>query len=191
MMFKFLSLLSILSVACVRADHTNLRHLSTYSSTTSSSEEREITITVRNLAYSQPMSPFFVVVHNRKAPTLFKVGKKASKALAALAEDADTSGLMAMFDTDDVAMMKVVKNDQEGEFPKLLLEDGEYTKFTVTVSRDYPYVSMASMAVNTNDCFVGINAKKLMPGMELVTPGYDAGSELNNEDCAFIPGPAW
>ena len=63
------------------------------------------------------MSPFFVVVHNKDAPTLFKVGKKASPELAALAEDADTSGLMDLFDTDGVAMMKVVKNDQEGEFP--------------------------------------------------------------------------
>ena len=71
------------------------------------------------------------------------------------------------------------------------LGPGMSRSFEIEVSCRYPYVSLASMAVNTNDCFVGINHMVLMPGMEVTVPGYDAGSEENNEDCDFIPGPAW
>ena len=191
-MFKALFLLSILATACVSAEHTKSHELRRgLSSSDDSDDEQELSITLRNIAYSQPMSKFFVVVHNDKAPALFEVGSQATDGLAALAEDADTTLLEGMFvagTTRGVGSVLVVPN-MEG--PNALLEDGEETTFTVTVSRKYPYVSMASMAVNTNDCFVGINAMKLKPGMKLTTPGYDSGTELNNEDCAFIPGPAW
>ena len=190
-MFKSLILLGMLATTSLAAAANNGlrngRDLGSY-------DDVELTITVRNIAYSQPMSPFFVFVHNGDAPPLFEIGKPATPALGALAEDANTELLKEMFkagSTEGVASVKVVPNGQGSGDTKGLLEDGEYTQFTVTVSNDYPYVSMASMAVNTNDCFVGINAKKLYRGMELTTPGYDSGTELNNEDCMFIPGPAW
>jgi hypothetical protein len=46
------------------------------------------------------------------------------------------------------------------------------------------------MAINTNNCFVGFN--KILPadGMVLFSPGYDAGTEVNNELCTHVPGPA-
>ena len=188
-MFKSLILLGMLAISSVAfADTDGLRgggrDLGSY----------ELTITVQNIAYSQPMSPFFVMVHNDDAPPLFEVGKPATKALGALAEDAETKFLENMYrvgKTEGVDDVQIVANGQGSGGTKGLLEDGEYTEITVTVSSAYPYVSMVSMAVNTNDCFVGINAKKLTPGMVLTTPGYDSGTELNNEDCRFIPGPAW
>jgi hypothetical protein len=46
------------------------------------------------------------------------------------------------------------------------------------------------MATNTNDCFVGFSAVKLKNGFVLWGPGYDAGTEWNDELCDSIPGPA-
>ena len=64
--------------------------------------------------------------------------------------------------------------------------------FVIEIPYDskYPYVSLATMAINTNDCFVAINGRKLMPGDVFTGPGYDSGSEENNELCSSIPGPA-
>jgi hypothetical protein len=47
-----------------------------------------------------------------------------------------------------------------------------------------------SSAINTNDCFVAINGMKLEVGQVFTGPGYDSGSEANNENCNSIPGPA-
>lgn len=150
-------------------------------------KEMDIRITLRNLAYLQPMTPFLVVVHNDDSPDLFRLGYPATAELGDLAETGNATGLQLLFEQDmaNVASVGV----KEGKTH--LLEGGKTQSFVVTVSCDYPFVSMASMAVNTNDCFVGINKRKLTPGMVLATPGYDAGSEANNEDCDFIPGPAW
>ena len=66
---------------------------------------------------------------------------------------------------------------------------GNVLEFDLEVDRDYPYVSLASMAISTNDCFVGINKMELEPGMRVLVPGYDSGTEENNEACVSIPGP--
>ncbi len=60
----------------------------------------------------------------------------------------------------------------------------------VEVSDDYPLVTVASMAINTNDCFVAMNGFRAYPGKVGLFDGLDAGSEENNEDCASVPGPA-
>ena len=143
----------------------------------------ELDITLYNLAYAQPYSPFFIAVHNEDAPDLFRVGSEATPGLALLAEMGDVADVKAMFDdSDDVDSTMVLEN--------AIGPLGSAT-FTVEISCKYPYVSMASMAVNTNDCFVGINHMMLMPGMDVTGPGYDAGSEANNEDWDYIPGPFW
>jgi hypothetical protein len=69
---------------------------------------------------------------------------------------------------------------------------GESLQSEVEVSNTYPLVTIATMAINTNDCFLSINGKRLQRGgmvLDLV-PGLDAGSEDNNENCNSIPGPA-
>ena len=147
----------------------------------------ELEISVYNLAYLQPMSPFFVAVHNEDAADVFRLGSEATPELGTLAETGNATDLVQLFDADpNVDYVKAV-----GGPSGPLLMDGEKSVITVMVSCDYPYVSMASMAVNTNDCFVGINHMRLMPGMMLLVPGYNSGTEANNEDCRFVPGPAW
>lgn len=52
-------------------------------------------------------------------------------------------------------------------------------------------LSLASMLVQTNDGFVGLDSVELPLGRRLdyFPLGYDAGSEFNSELCAFVPGP--
>jgi hypothetical protein len=47
----------------------------------------KLKLTVTNLSFDQPFSPFFVMVHNEEATPLYKAGKEASEALAILAEN--------------------------------------------------------------------------------------------------------
>ena len=42
--------------------------------------------TIRNGAFDQPFSPFFIMVHNETTQPLFEVGEPASNELALLAE---------------------------------------------------------------------------------------------------------
>ena len=67
---------------------------------------------------------------------------------------------------------------------------GDTLEIEVEVSRQYPLVTIASMAINTNDCFVALNGVEVYNGLVIDAPGLDAGSEINNERCDSIPGPA-
>lgn len=52
-------------------------------------------------------------------------------------------------------------------------------------------LSLVSMLVNTNDAFTGLDSIRLGRRWQEFTVGaYDAGTEANNENAAFIPGPA-
>ena len=51
-------------------------------------------------------------------------------------------------------------------------------------------LSFAPMMVSTNDAFDGLNSMELpKETSSAMVPAYDAGSALNDEDCANIPGP--
>jgi hypothetical protein len=51
-------------------------------------------------------------------------------------------------------------------------------------------LSVLTMLVNTNDALTGLDSLRLGGhGDTLRTRAYDAGSEANNEDAGFIPGP--
>ena len=146
--------------------------------------EGEVTLTITNDAFQQPFSSFFVMTHNDNADPLYIRGKKASEALARLAEDGNPNQLMETYaDQPGVGSVSIHSTD----IPLF----GRYrTKIRVQVTKEYPRVTIASMAMNTNDCFVAINGAVLTDGQVLDLPGLDAGSEINNELCDSIPGPA-
>jgi hypothetical protein len=51
-------------------------------------------------------------------------------------------------------------------------------------------VSIVTMLINTNDAFTGVDAIQLPERHVAVRSiAYDAGSEVNNELRAYIPGP--
>jgi hypothetical protein len=139
-------------------------------------------VTVTNLTLAQPLSPPVVAAH---APglRLFAAGEAASPELALIAEDAVNGPMVARLSADrrvgDVAV---------GAGP---IPPGGSATIRIRAGGAFRRLSLASMLVNTNDAFTGLSGVDL-PAREatLAVPAYDAGSEANNEDCGFIPGPA-
>lgn len=139
-------------------------------------------VTVVNLTNGQPLSPVAVVLHQEGH--LWTVGEPASEALELMAEGGDNSELLAM---------ENVMASASGEAPV-----GPGHSDTVTVSiDDVPdaSLSVATMLVNTNDAFTGldnIDLAELEVGASWskMVMAYDAGTEANSEMQSTIPGPA-
>ena len=143
----------------------------------------KVTVSITNLSFLQPFSAFFVMVHNSRV-RLYEFGGQASDALAILAEDGNPEPLRDMFDGNkNVRLSKVHKAGAP-------YSGGETTSFTVRVTRKFPRITIASMAINTNDMFVSLNGVVPYPGTVMFSDGLDAGTEENNEMCSSIPGPA-
>ena len=145
-------------------------------------------ISVTNLTKSQPLSPVTVATHSSDLDPLFMPGQPASPELAALAEDADSSGLTALLDpaaNRDVNDLQTIFGINGPILP------GETASVIVEAKGKARFFSLVSMLVNTNDAFTAVRSADLVRGDRMIwPPAYDAGSEANNEDCAFIPGPA-
>ena len=139
-------------------------------------------ISVTNLTHAQPMSPIAVVLHNEGQ--LWQLGQPASNALEMLAESGDNSGVLAE---------SMVLAGQSGMG---VLMSGMEETITVSIENTMPMMlSVATMLVNTNDAFSGINAMGLtnMEVGEIIsmqTSSYDSGTEKNTELMSTIPGPA-
>lgn len=155
-------------------------------SASSSEDEGPTTLTLRitNGSVRQPFAPFFVMSHDGSVDNLYTLGSEATPELASLAETGSPMALVGLYAGQD-GVFDIFAFD--AGFPYM---GGQSLEIDVTVSPSYPMVTIASMAINTNDCFVAINGMKLEVGDVLMLPGLDAGSEENNELCASIPGPA-
>jgi len=143
-------------------------------------------VTVTNLTYAQPMSPVALVLHNEGQ--LWSVGEMASVALENLAESGDNSAVLAE---------SIVLSGQGGAGLILPgMSEMVDVSYTVSDENNAPtMLSLATMLVNTNDAFTGINAlavNNLAVGesISLTTSSYDSGTEKNSELMATIPGPA-
>ena len=73
-----------------------------------------------------------------------------------------------------------------------LLTPGQSVTVTVAAGEGAKWISLASMMIPTNDSFIalnGVKAPKNGKASVYYSPGYDAGSEANDESCLYIPGP--
>lgn len=139
-----------------------------------------VDLNVTNLSFQQPFGPFFVMVHNGHIDPIFTLGMPSSKPLQELAENGSPAMLVDMYKNDP----NVFFVEAMGGVPAA----GKET-FTVPVNSRFLRMTVASMAVNTNDCFVALNNQRIYIG-DFNSPGYDSGTEENNESCSSIPGPA-
>ena len=131
---------------------------------------------------SQPLSPPLFVVHSNTAD-VWSVGDIATHPVAAIAEDANNapaeSALAQLRGVHDVF------TGAGGPIPS-----GTSRSYTVETKGKFGRLSLVTMLVNTNDAFTGLDSYRVRGrGAELERMAYDAGSELNNELAAFIPGP--
>jgi len=140
-------------------------------------------VSITNLTRAQVFTPVLVASH-RKGVTLFELGSAASNELSALAEGGDVAPLTATLEAND----KVVDTANSGA----LLMPGKTVTVTVSAAYGAKQISLASMLIPTNDSFIalnGVKAPKHGKSTVYYSPGYDAGSELNDELCQNIPGP--
>jgi hypothetical protein len=141
-------------------------------------------ITVENLTPdgSQPLSPVGTVVHQRRAD-VWSPGQPATTAVAAVAEDA----ALPIF-VDTYTQTPGVRSATVGGAAPIA--PGATATFEVEAQRG-DRLSLISMLVNTNDAFTGLDSVRLgRRHQEFHVRAYDAGTEANNEDPGFIPGPA-
>ncbi|MDF1642624.1 MAG: spondin domain-containing protein [Pseudomonadales bacterium] len=144
-------------------------------------------ITLTNLTNAQPLSPPIWVFHG-DGYMPWQVGVAATAGLEMLAESGDSSS----FGTEADAHSEVYSTSSSSA----LVTPGASMTYTVMLAPQTDLqLSLATMLVNTNDAFTGLNAvaiASLGSGDEQViyAGAYDAGTEENLETAATIPGPA-
>jgi hypothetical protein len=151
------------------------------SSAVTAGESSVYQVTITNLTNAITFTPILVASH-KKGVTIFELGSEASDELTAIAEGGDTMPLAGTLeDNPDVTDVQ----NSGG-----LLPPGDSVTVEVRSTRGARYISVASMMLPTNDGFISVNSVKARRhGAETYfSPGYDAGSETNDELCASIPG---
>ena len=139
-------------------------------------------VTVSNLTYGQPLSPVAVILHDEG--NFWQIGESASVALETLAESGDNTSFLA----EDQVL--------SGQSGTGVIMPGMSETVEISLTDNQPdFISIATMLVNTNDAFSGVNAMNLTnlqvgESISLTTRSYDAGTEKNSELVATIPGPA-
>jgi hypothetical protein len=144
---------------------------------------RNFEITVTNLSPGISFTPLLIATHSGRV-TMFQPGQPASEALGVMAEGGDTGPLQAALRDSGQALDSVSTSG--------LLAPGASVTVRVKGSSRFDRLSIAGMLLPTNDGFVGLNSAELPWDRATVTLtliGYDAGTELNDERCANIPGP--
>jgi hypothetical protein len=165
-MKRFLSI-SILALMVAVAPALADDHVETYE------------VTVVNLTAGQPMTPPILINHS-SAFWLFKVGENPGPFLAELAETGSPAALAGRVDGFGAVKNLVTGSD--------LITPGNSATFEITVDKNFPYVSFASMFAMTNDAFVAARSVHVSDGMMVYANVWDAGSEENTEAAMDVPG---
>ncbi len=140
-------------------------------------------ITFTNVTRRQVVTPPVVVVHNDNYQ-LFTLGMPAGEGLRYLAEDGITDELETELSADPNVFDYAIA--EAGLMP------GESVTLQVNVAGAFRKLSAAGMLATTNDAFFGLNGLQIIRFINertVFADVYDAGTEENNEDCDYIPGP--
>ncbi len=143
---------------------------------------RTYEVTITNITPGQTFTPILAATH-KNSVRLFKLGAPASEELAILAESGDTLPLSDLLTS---MPRRVLDTSGTGD----LLHPGKTMSFKIKANSRFDRLSFAGMLIPTNDTFVAINSVRL-PRKHTVfsAKAYDAGSEVDDELCANIPGP--
>ena len=139
-------------------------------------------VTITNLTHSITFTPVLVASHRRPV-TVFELGTPASDDLRALAESGDVVPMTDTLKGDS----DVVDVQNSGG----LLLPGKSVTVIVSAAHGAKFISVGSMMLPTNDGFIGLNSAGVSKrgSATYFSPGYDAGSEMNDQVCTSIPGP--
>ncbi|MEO6394317.1 MAG: spondin domain-containing protein [Devosia sp.] len=143
---------------------------------------KTIMITIENVLTGQPFSPSFFEARTTDSAPLFKLGDKASDALAAVAE----GGNIGMFSVGAAKNESSTLGDASLAIHTL---PGQTRTLIIHVDEKHPLIDGVWMLGNTNDGFSGVSAVDafaLTAPVTLDVLGYDAGSEINSEKKGFL-----
>ena len=144
-------------------------------------------VTATNLTNNQPLSPLAIVIHNEGYEGWY-LGDAANDVLEVLAESGNPTDFLGEADGNTEVV------DTETGAGIVLPGDSDFVTMTVTHSSGL-LLTGATMLVNTNDAFTGVNAGRI-GDLEVgeskifLSQPWDAGTEGNIETAATIPGPA-
>jgi hypothetical protein len=147
------------------------------------SDQHVFEVTITNITAGQVFTPILLASH-RPGVRLFDVGEPASEELEVLAEEGDPGPLMATLEG-----LPEVLDVTAADGP---LPPGQSLTLEVMTRGNFDHVSLGAMLVPTNDGFFSLTDVRGPRGRRtevLRGAGYDAGTELNDELCANIPGP--
>ena len=138
---------------------------------------------ITNLTPGQSFTPILVATHS-SAASIFLPGTTASSELGTLAEEGNVAPLTSLLNSMPASVMQVVSASG-------LTTPGVTTSLSIMGGGAFDRLSIAAMLIPTNDAFVGVNTALPTDGVLKVVYGfaYDAGTEVNDETCASIPGP--
>jgi len=144
--------------------------------------KRKYEVTITNLTRGQVFSPPIVISHDSSF-RLFTLGEAASPGLALLAEEGMPVDLIDELNPD--------KSDYAVFGGMIMPGDSDSVVLEINKRRRLMKISVAAMLVTTNDAFFAARDIWFLGKRNLVVKAaaYDAGSERNSEDCAYIPGP--
>lgn len=149
---------------------------------------RTYSVTITNVTKAIQFTPILAATH-RSSIRYFELGSPASDGLALLAEGGATDPIAEELGATGKVFDTANSADVLGTPP--LLFPGQTVTLQITANKKHSRLSLAAMLLPTNDSFVAVDSLKLpLFGSKTVYAiGYDAGSELNDELCANIPGP--
>lgn len=147
-------------------------------------------VVVTNLTHGQPMAPSAIVVHE-PGYNIFVSGEPATLGLENLAEGG--SPAMLIGEAQDSVWFLDAVNSAGVNGP-----GSATTVTTVLVPEldiDNVRLSVATMLIDTNDGFAGINSQDISnmnvgDTLTFLAPVWDSGTEANTETAATMPGPA-
>ncbi len=140
-------------------------------------------VRITNITKGQTFTPILVASHKRGVK-IFELGEPASPELQWLAEDGDTEDLETLL-RDNTNGVRDVTNSGG------LLGPGDSVIVDVECRGRYDRVSVAAMLIPTNDAFMAVQGVRARKGKKVTVraTAYDAGTEVNDQLCASIPGP--
>ncbi|HQT25809.1 MAG TPA: spondin domain-containing protein [Burkholderiales bacterium] len=143
---------------------------------------RHYAVTITNTTRGQILSPVAVIVHDDNY-RLFSLGSPASPELAMLAEEGSADMLLASAG----GMHSVYKTAAATG----VLKPGASETVEIETNSRFSRISAAAMLVSSNDAFMAVRDIEAPNRGNLAVDAiaYDAGSEANSENCAYVPGP--
>jgi hypothetical protein len=147
-------------------------------------EAKTFEVTITNITKDQNFTPLLLATHTG-AVSLFTPGQAASLELEMQAEGGNPMPLKDLLDSNPDVL-----NTAVAEVDGVLLMPGQSVTVEIQGNGKFNRLSITSMLIPTNDTFVGLRSMKLPSRSAMAAvPAFDAGTEMNDEDCDHIPGP--